>query len=112
MACNYLVALMDAAAALAQQAGLDRQTWLLAVEPMVRAGMENVLAIGPEKALTGPVARGDIQTIRRHLDALAGADDGLRALYAACGRQTVDLALRAGKISAETAAEMTEMFTM
>jgi len=79
---------------------------------MVRAGMENVLAIGPEKALTGPVARGDIQTIRRHLDALAGADDGLRALYAACGRQAVELALRAGKISADAAAEMTEMFTM
>jgi predicted short-subunit dehydrogenase-like oxidoreductase (DUF2520 family) len=112
VACNYLVALMDAAASLAQQAGLDRQSWLLAVEPMVRAGMENVLAIGPEKALTGPVARGDIQTIRRHLDALAGADDGLRALYAACGRQAVELALRAGKISAQAAAEMIEMLTM
>jgi len=110
MACNYLVTLMDAAAALAQQAGLDRQTWLSAVEPMVRAGMENVLAIGPEKALTGPIARGDIQTVRRHLDALAGADDGLRRLYAACGQQTVELALRAGKISAEAAAEMMEMF--
>jgi len=110
MACNYLVTLMDAAARLAQQAGLDRQTWLSAVEPIVRATVENVSTTGAEKALTGPVARGDIQTIRRHLDALAGADEGLRALYAACGRQTVELALRAGRISAEVAAELTEMF--
>jgi predicted short-subunit dehydrogenase-like oxidoreductase (DUF2520 family) len=110
MACNYLVTLMDAAADLARQAGLDRQTWLSAVEPIVRATVENVSATGPEKALTGPVARGDIQTVRRHLDALAGADEGLRRLYAACGLRTVELALRAGRISAEAAAEMTEMF--
>lgn len=110
VACNYLVALMDAAARLAQQAGLDRQTWLAAVEPIIRATVDNVSAIGPEKALTGPIARGDIQTVRRHLDTLAGADEGLRRLYAACGQQTVDLALRAGKISAEVAAELTAMF--
>ena len=110
MACNYLVTLMDAAAALARQAGLDRQTWLSAAEPMIRAGMDNVLAVGPEKALTGPVARGDVQTIRRQLDALASADEGLRRLYAACGLQTVELALRAGRISAEAAGEMREMF--
>jgi predicted short-subunit dehydrogenase-like oxidoreductase (DUF2520 family) len=72
--------------------------------------VENISATGAEKALTGPVARGDIQTIRRHLDALAGADEGLRRLYVACGRQTVELALRAGSISAEVAAELTEMF--
>jgi len=110
VACNYLVTLMDAAATLARQAGLDRQTWLSAAEPMIRAGMDNVMAIGPEKALTGPVARGDIKTIRMHLDALAAADAGLRQLYAVCGLQTVELAMRAGKIPAEVAAEMREMF--
>ena len=109
VACNYLVTLMDAAAGLARQAGLDRQTWLAAVEPMVRAGLDNVLAIGPEKALTGPIVRGDIHTVRRHLEALAGADEALQALYAACGCQTVALALRAGRISPEVAAELTTM---
>ncbi len=110
VACNYLVTLMDASAAIAQQAGLDRQTWLSAAEPMIRAGLDNALAIGPEKALTGPVARGDIKTIRLHLDALADADESLRRLYAACGIQTVVLARRAGRISAEVAVEMREMF--
>jgi len=109
VACNYLVALMDASARLAQQAGLDRQTWLSAVLPSIQATLDNVSAIGPGKALTGPISRGDIQTVRRHLDALASDDEGVRALYAACGRQTVALALRAGRISPEVAAELTEM---
>ena len=76
---------------------------------MSRKWLASLFSIGPEKALTGPIARGDIQTVRRHLDTLAGADEALRRLYAACGQQTVDLALRAGKISAESAAELTEM---
>jgi predicted short-subunit dehydrogenase-like oxidoreductase (DUF2520 family) len=95
---------------MAQSAGLDRQVWLAAIEPMVRAAVENISALGPEKALTGPVARGDIQTIRRHLEALAGSSESLRTLYAACGLQTVDLALRSGKISVEAASELINMF--
>ena len=109
VACNYFVALADAAAALAESAGLDRQTWLAAVEPMMRAAVENVAAIGPEKALTGPIARGDIQTVRRHLDALAGKGESIRRLYAGCGLQAVDLARRTRRISAETAAALADL---
>lgn len=109
VACNYFVALADAAATLAESAGLDRPVWMSAVEPMVRAALDNVGAIGPERALTGPIARGDVQTVRRHIEALAGQSEGIRRLYAGCGLQTVDLARRAGRISAETAAELADM---
>ena len=41
-----------------------------ALLPLVRATVDNVDALGPADALTGPVARGDVDTVRRHLDAL------------------------------------------
>ncbi|MBM7366099.1 Rossmann-like and DUF2520 domain-containing protein [Gordonia hydrophobica] len=60
--------------------------------PLVRASLENVLAMGPE-ALTGPVARDDAATVRRHLAALSALPDhtlvsGYRALSARAAEQS------------------------
>ena len=106
MACNYLVALLDAAVSLARRAGVDERRWLEASGPMLRAAVDNVLGLGPAEALTGPIARGDVETIRRHAAALGAADRGLRRLYAAAGLQTVELALRKGSLRRPQAAEI------
>jgi predicted short-subunit dehydrogenase-like oxidoreductase (DUF2520 family) len=98
MACNYLVALLDAASALAASAGVDAPTWAAAVEPIVRATLDNAMTLGPAAALTGPVARGDAATVRRHGEAMARADERLRDVYAALGRYTVALAGRRGAL--------------
>jgi len=95
-ACNSLAALLDAAVAMAEAAGVGRDEALEAMAPLVRATVENVLAIGPEAALTGPVARGDAATVARHLDALAAAVPGLAELYRALALRTADLARRKG----------------
>jgi len=73
IASNHLVALLDQAAAVAPD-GVPLAAYL----DLVRATVENVAALGPRAALTGPAARGDAATIARHLDAIA-ADE--RALY-------------------------------
>jgi len=106
MACNYLAALLDAAVALAEQAGVDRSTYLRAMAPIVRATVENVFASGPEAALTGPIARGDAETVRRHLEAMANVDARLDGLYRAAGEWTVELAKRKGTIDARAAQEL------
>jgi len=103
MACNYLTALLDAAAGLAETAGVNREQYLRAVEPLVRATVDNVFAMGPADALTGPVERGDIRTIERHLDALAAGDEKLAAFYRAAGKWTVALARRKGSIDPSVA---------
>ncbi|MFW6133217.1 MAG: Rossmann-like and DUF2520 domain-containing protein [Planctomycetota bacterium] len=103
MACNELVALLDGAARLGAAAGLDPREHLAALGPLVRATVENVLSLGAERALTGPVERGDVETVRRHAEALGGVEAPLRAAYCALGRLTVDLARRKGSIDAETA---------
>ena len=66
VASNHLVALLGQAARLADAAGVPPAALL----PLVRATLENVETLGAEAALTGPVARGDVDTVRRHLDVL------------------------------------------
>jgi len=105
VACNYLAALLDAAMAICGQAGIDDQTSRRALEPLVRATVDNIMAEGTEKALTGPIARGDTETLRRHLTALAGHED-LDRLYRQLGRWTVGLALRKGTIDNQKASAL------
>ena len=92
-ASNYLVTLVAVAARLLEDAGIAREEALAALAPLARATLENVEAAGPVVALTGPVARGDVATVRRHLMSLSHAD---AELYRAVGRETLKLARQAG----------------
>lgn len=67
IASNHLVALLGQAVRVAGAAGVPPEALL----PLVRASVDNVEALGAAGALTGPVARGDTDTVVRHLDALA-----------------------------------------
>ncbi len=67
MASNFLITLEAEAERLAAEAGVGRD--LLA--PLVRASVENWASLGPRRALTGPVARGDEATVARQREALA-----------------------------------------
>jgi predicted short-subunit dehydrogenase-like oxidoreductase (DUF2520 family) len=110
MACNYFTALMDAALATAGKAGIGRDDALAALEPLVRATMDNVFTNGPEKALTGPIARGDEGLIARQFADIAAADKNLGQIYQVLGRWTVDVALRKGTIDAEKAQALRKIF--
>jgi predicted short-subunit dehydrogenase-like oxidoreductase (DUF2520 family) len=93
MACNYHVTLIDTALELMCRAGIARRTALEALSPLIRSTTANILLSGPESALTGPIRRGDVETVRRQLEAL---HDVTRALYIAAGQRTIPLAVRAG----------------
>src|SRR4051794_26615835 len=67
IASNFLVTLEGAAERLAATAGVDRA----ALVPLVRAALENWSALGPERALTGPITRGDEATVARQREAIA-----------------------------------------
>jgi predicted short-subunit dehydrogenase-like oxidoreductase (DUF2520 family) len=92
MASNYFVALMDASLTLCDSAGIDRETAWEALSPLVGATLENAIKLGPQAALTGPIARGDAKTIARHIDALASCDSDLQNFYRIAGRWTLQLA--------------------
>ncbi len=96
MASNHVTGLLDAAVILMGAAGIGRQTALDALGPLVRASVENTLALGTADALTGPIRRGDIETVRRHLRSLAGVPLSVRELYRSAGLQVLELARRCG----------------
>jgi predicted short-subunit dehydrogenase-like oxidoreductase (DUF2520 family) len=92
-ASNYVVAVLDAAAAALGRAGLSESEALAALVPLAQGAVANVVERGIAGGLTGPIRRGDELTVARHLDALAG-DPELIALYQALGRRTAAIAAR------------------
>jgi predicted short-subunit dehydrogenase-like oxidoreductase (DUF2520 family) len=77
VASNFLVTLQAAAERLAETAGVDREHLV----PLVRASVENWAALGPERALTGPVARGDHETVARQRAEVAERAPDLLPLF-------------------------------
>jgi predicted short-subunit dehydrogenase-like oxidoreductase (DUF2520 family) len=92
IASNYLVTLEAAAERLAAGAGAPRELLV----PLVRATVENWAAHGPERALTGPIARGDEDTVARQREAVAERAPELLDLFDALAGATRDLAATAG----------------
>jgi predicted short-subunit dehydrogenase-like oxidoreductase (DUF2520 family) len=85
VASNHLVALLGQVERLAANAGVPFEGFL----PLVRRTVDNVADLGPAAALTGPVARGDDETVARHIDALpADERDTYRALACEARRLT------------------------
>ena len=70
VASNHLVALLGQVERLAAAVGVPNE----AFEPLVRATVEHTIALGPARALTGPVARGDAESVAAHLAAIPSAE--------------------------------------
>lgn len=94
MASNYLVALLDSSAALLASAGIAPTLTTAMLEPLVRQTTDNVFARGTSAALTGPIARGDWNTVEAHLHAIAEHLPTLLPLYRALGATTLAIAER------------------
>lgn len=94
-ASNYLVTLLDTAVQTYAQAGIPQDVALKMMASLVMETTENVLQIGPEQALTGPIARGDTATVARQYRALASWNRPYGALYKRLGMLTAHLATRA-----------------
>jgi predicted short-subunit dehydrogenase-like oxidoreductase (DUF2520 family) len=108
MASNYVAGLVDAAQHLMEMAGVERETSLRALAPLLRATLENVLQRGPVAALTGPIQRGDSETIEAHLRALRTAPESIRQLYQTAGLHVTGMARTRG-LSAKAASRVEQL---
>lgn len=106
VACNYLVTLVKLAADLWQSFGIPQSQATRALLPLIQGTIHNIDAVGIPQALTGPIARGDIETIKKHLDALQQATPALVSIYQELGLHTVPIALAKGKINQQQAEEL------
>jgi predicted short-subunit dehydrogenase-like oxidoreductase (DUF2520 family) len=96
IASNFLTTIEAAAERLAATAGVPRE----ALVPLVRASVENWAAHGAERALTGPIARGDEATVARHRAAIAERTPELAELYDLLAAATRELAARRAEVPA------------
>lgn len=106
IACNYFVTIEKLATDLWRNFGKTPADGVRAYLPLLRGTLANIETVGFPGCLTGPIARGDVATIRRHLSALQKYAPDMLALYKALGRFTVPIGEEKGGLSSEKAAEL------
>lgn len=109
IACNYFYTIVKLATDLWQNFGKSTTEATQAILPMLRGSVNNLSNVGLPGCLTGPIARGDLNTIRRHLDALEKRAPSILGLYKALGVETIPIALAKGTIDQSTAEKLREL---
>ena len=105
---NHLVTLVAEAADLLRAAGVAAPARVLG--PLLTAALDNGLRRG-DRGLTGPVSRGDVGTVRNHLDTLAERAPESVAAYVAMARRTTERALAAGRLKRHEGAPLLELLS-
>jgi predicted short-subunit dehydrogenase-like oxidoreductase (DUF2520 family) len=106
LAAGGFIALLDAIAELGRVAGLDEAGALATYAPLISQTLGNARAVGIRSALTGPMTRGDVGTLARHLDALARLAPAVLPLYRAAAEREIALAEARGALAPAAAAAM------
>lgn len=90
IASNYLVVLTDLISKVSVMGDLPEDDSLNALLPLMRNTLDNIEENGISNSLTGPIARGDVNTVKRHLELLS-TDENVRTLYLTLGREALSL---------------------
>ena len=105
VASNYLVTLVQFALTLLMETGLKEDVAFEILSPLIQGTLFNIGSKGCTRALTGPVARGDHETVSRHLADIDQKLPEFSALYRLLGAHTLDIA-QAGNGLPEDAEKM------
>jgi predicted short-subunit dehydrogenase-like oxidoreductase (DUF2520 family) len=111
IACNYLVTLVKLSTDLWQTFDVPPAQAIKALMPLLQGTLSNIKNVGLPNCLTGPIARGDLGTISRHLESLSQQAPSVLDIYKELGLQTIPIALAKGKIDSQRAVELEALFT-
>jgi predicted short-subunit dehydrogenase-like oxidoreductase (DUF2520 family) len=100
---NHLVTLVTQAMALLRESGADDPASTLG--PLLRAALDNALTMG-DAALTGPIVRGDVETVRAHVQEITRTAPGTLPSYVALARATANTAVLDGRLLPIRAAKL------
>ena len=109
IACNYMVTLVKLATYLWQTFDIPTRHATQALLPLLNGTIHNIGTLGIPLCLTGPIARGDTGTTKKHLAALQEAAPALLSTYRELGLQTIPIALDKGKINTHQAQELQDL---
>jgi predicted short-subunit dehydrogenase-like oxidoreductase (DUF2520 family) len=90
MASNYLVTLTHLATQISKESGLEAEEIKQALLPLMESSLRNLYDLSPEDALTGPIQRGDVETVSKHVKLLK-SNDKLLSIYKKLGLLTLEL---------------------
>lgn len=99
VASNFLVTLMGVAFRLIQQAGVPPEEAFAVLKPLIEGTLANIDQVGVQQALTGPVVRGDVQTVETHIQAIAETMPELLPFYTCLVHYTAVQAREGNRIS-------------
>ena len=105
-ACNYLVTLVKLSTDLWHTFGATPGEAIKALLPLLKETVDNIGGVGLPDSLTGPIARGDSGTVKKHLAALENEIPELVATYRELAEKTIPIALAKGRIDSVQAAAL------
>ena len=106
IASNFLVALSGMSSEVLSSIGMNRKESSAFLRPLVNQTCRNLSEKLPEEALTGPIARGDDETVARHLSALKEYLPHLMPAYVSMASETIRVAVRGGRLSKTEARQL------
>lgn len=109
VASNFLVALAALSQEILSSAGINRGDASALLGPLLRETLRRVESASPEEVLTGPVVRGDTQTVDAHLDELGEHLPHLLPVYGALSVEAVRIAIRSSRLDPERAEVLLEL---
>ena len=90
MASGNVTALFDLAIEMLSECGLNRKQAQEALLPLLASAVRNLEKLDPARALTGTFARGDVETVKRHLEVLKNKRSALE-MYRLLGLRSLEL---------------------
>lgn len=94
IASNHLMGLIDMVVKIFEQCGFSQEIAYRVITPLMKDNLCNALDNGVVSALTGPIERGDIQTVEKHISSLNGNQ---LLVYKSLGKQVVEIAKKKHK---------------
>lgn len=102
-ASQFVNVLLREAAGIWKTFGMDETTAVRALLPLLRGTLASIEKAGIAGGMPGPVSRGDVGTVQRHVADLAQVDEATLSLYCELARRTIALAIERGSLGEEQA---------
>jgi predicted short-subunit dehydrogenase-like oxidoreductase (DUF2520 family) len=112
IACNYFVTIEKLATDLWKNFGMTPADGIKAYMPLLKGTLANIETAGFPRCLTGPIARGDVATIRGHLAALEKSAPEILPLYKQLGLFTIPIGQAKGSLTQDKARELLTLLTV
>ncbi len=111
MASNYLVGLLNIVEKMGKEIGIEPEIFMEGILNLSQGTIDNIKKLGTHNSLTGPIARGDVGTVKNHIENIGSRlNSDYTDVYKILGRFTADIALENKWIDSKTYDRLLDLF--